>query len=194
MFKKPDDESGTTFGQQPVAISPAQAKAAARPSEPKPRSMPRPMSTSISDPSNVGATIISADLTIIGDVISKGKVTLDGDIQGDMHCASLVVGENGDINGGIVANEVVVLGRVIGAIRGDKVMLQSTAHVEGDIFHQGIGIEMGAVFDGTLRRTENPTAAMATPEEVKARMKGKAPANVQGQKTVAAPSAQKSSS
>lgn len=193
MFKKPDN-SGDPMGQPPQAPSPAQAKAAARPSESKPRNMPRPMSTSIPDPSNIGATIISADLTIIGDVISKGKVTLDGDIQGDMHCASLVVGENGDINGGIVANEVVVLGRVIGAIRGDKVMLQSTAHVEGDIFHQGIGIEMGAVFDGTLRRTENPTAAMATPDEVKARMKGKAPTSVQSGKPAVATSAQKTSS
>ena len=192
MFKKPDEESGTILGQPARAPSPAQA--AARPSEPKSRSMPRPMSTSIPDPSNVGATIISADLTIIGDVISKGKVTLDGDIQGDMHCASLVVGENGDIKGAIVANEVVVLGRVIGSIHGDKVRLQSTANVQADIFHQGIGIEMGAVFDGTLRRTENPTAAMATPDEVKARMKGKAPTNGQSGKTAVAISSQRSSS
>lgn len=193
MFKKPDN-SGGPMGQPPQAPSPAQAKAAARPTESKPRNMPRPMSTSIPDPSNVGATIISADLTIIGDVISKGKVTLDGDIQGDMHCASLVVGENGDIKGAIVANEVVVLGRVIGSIHGDKVRLQSTANVQADIFHQGIGIEMGAVFDGTLRRTENPTAAMATPDEVKARMKGKAPTNGQSGKTAVAISSQRSSS
>jgi len=143
MFRKPDDESSATFGQPLRALSPAQAKEAARPSEPKPRNMHRPMSTSIPDPSNVGATIISADLTIIGDVISKGKVTLDGNIQGDMRCASLVVGENGDINGAIVANEVVVFGRVMGSIHGDKVRLQSIANVQADIFHQGIGIEMG---------------------------------------------------
>ncbi len=103
-------------------------------------------------------TIISADLNIIGNVHSKGKVTVDGRIQGDMHCASLVVGENGEVDGGIVANEVVVFGRVTGAIRGEKVMLHKTAHVEGDIFHKEIGIEMGTVFDGTLQRSDDPTA------------------------------------
>ena len=193
MFKKPDN-SGGPMGQPPQAPSPAQAKAAARPTESKPRNMPRPMSTSIPDPSNVGATIISADLTIIGDVISKGKVTLDGDIQGDMHCASLVVGENGDIKGGIIANEVTVLGRVFGSIRGNKVMLQSTSHVEGDIFHQGIGIEMGTVFDGTLKRTENPTAGMATPDDVKAGRETKSSTNGQSGKSSGTTSPQKSSS
>ncbi len=109
-------------------------------------------------------TIISSDLTIIGNVVSKGQVTLDGTIQGDMHCASLVVGENGEIDGGIIANEVVVHGRVTGAIRGDRVMLQKTAHVEGDIFHQEIGIEMGTLFDGTLKRTDKPTTMVQQPQ------------------------------
>ena len=77
-------------------------------------------STMRSEPLGAG-TIISSDLTIIGNVVSKGQVTLDGTIQGDMHCASLVVGENGEIDGGIIANEVVVHGRVTGAIRGDRV-------------------------------------------------------------------------
>jgi cytoskeletal protein CcmA (bactofilin family) len=111
-----------------------------------------------------GGTIISLDLTIIGNVVSKGQVTLDGTIQGDMHCASLVVGENGEIDGGIIANEVVVHGRVTGAIRGDRVMLQKTAHVEGDIFHQEIGIEMGTLFDGTLKRTDKPTTMVQQPQ------------------------------
>ncbi len=32
-----------------------------------------------------------------------------------------------------------------------SVMLHSTAFVEGDIFHQGIGIEMGTHYDGRLK-------------------------------------------
>ena len=138
--------------------------------------------------------MISADLTIIGNVYTQGKVILDGDIQGDLHCESLVVGENGDIKGGIIANEVTVLGRVFGSIRGNKVMLQSTSHVEGDIFHQGIGIEMGTVFDGTLKRTENPTAGMATPDDVKAGRETKPSPNGQSGNSSGATSSPKSSS
>ncbi len=182
MFKKPEDERGPTFGQAPKTLSPAQAKAAHSGPRPNLQPISRPLPSSIQDSADVGATIISADLTIIGNVYTKGKVILDGDIAGDMHCESLVVGENGDIRGGIIANEVTVLGRVIGSIRGNKVMLQSTSHVEGDIFHQGIGIEMGTVFDGSLKRIENPTDGMLSPDEVKSGMKGKAAGSVPGAK------------
>lgn len=104
----------------------------------------------------MGETIISTDLTIIGNVTSKGNVKLDGKIRGDIHCASLVVSESGDIDGGIIANnEVIVLGKVVGTIRGKRVMLHATARVEGDIYHQGIGIEMGTRYDGSLRWTED---------------------------------------
>ena len=194
MFKKPDDEVAPTFAQPPKALSPAQAKASQSSLEPKPQTLSRPMPSSIQDLSDVDATMISADLTIIGNVYTKGKVVLDGDIDGDMHCKSLVVRENGHIKGGIIANEVTVLGRVIGSIRGNKVMLQSTSHVEGDIFHQGIGIEMGTIFDGTLRRIENPTAGMATPDDVKAGRETKPSTNVQSGNSSGATSSPKRSS
>ncbi|MGI9386504.1 MAG: bactofilin family protein [Methyloligellaceae bacterium] len=177
MFKKPDEKSDTTIGVAPKSLSPAQAKAAQSRSTPKPSTLTPAVQPPVQDTANAGATMISADLTIIGNVYTKGRVILDGDIEGDMHCESLVVGENGDIRGGIIANEVTVLGRVMGSIRGNKVMLQSTSHVEGDIFHQGIGIEMGTVFDGSLKRTDNPTAGMSTPDDVKNRMKAKSSAS-----------------
>ena len=102
---------------------------------------------------------ISNDLTIIGNVTSTGSVRLDGEVEGNIYCTSLIVTENGRVHGGIVANqEVTVLGRVNGTIRGRRVMLQASAQVEGDIFHQGIGIEMGTRYDGTLRWTEDTNA------------------------------------
>ncbi len=108
---------------------------------------------------SVGDSNISSDLTIIGDVSSRGSVTLDGVIEGNIYCTSLIVTANGRVNGGIVANqEVVVQGKVKGTIRGRRVMLQSSAKVEGDIFHQGIGIEMGTRYDGSLRWTEDEHA------------------------------------
>jgi hypothetical protein len=77
-----------------------------------------------------------------------------------IYCTSLVVTRNGSVNGGIIANQevTVLLGKVFGTIRGRRVMLQSSAKVEGDIFHQGTGIEMGTRYDGTLRWTEDQHA------------------------------------
>lgn len=103
-------------------------------------------------------SVIGADLTIMGNAVSKGEVQVDGEIQGDIHCASLLVGENAKVTGGIVAEDVIVRGRVAGSIRGMRVTLQSSSHVEGDIYHQSLAIEQGAFFEGKSRRAEDPIA------------------------------------
>ena len=96
-------------------------------------------------------TVISNDLTIHGNVTSEGIVRLEGTIIGDMNCSSLVVEDAGAISGNISAEEVNVHGRVEGTVHGKNVMLHSSAFVEGDIYHQGIGIEMGTQYDGRLK-------------------------------------------
>lgn len=101
--------------------------------------------------SGVKETVISSDLIIQGSVSSKGTVRLQGTILGDMHCSSLIVEEDGSITGNISAEKVNVHGRVEGTVRGTNVMLHSSAFVEGDIYHQGIGIEMGTHYDGRLQ-------------------------------------------
>lgn len=96
-------------------------------------------------------TVIGDDLTIIGNVISKGVVRLEGVITGDMTCASFVVEKGGVVKGNISAGEVHVHGRIEGEVHCQTIKLHSTAIVEGDIFHKGIGVEMGAQYDGRLK-------------------------------------------
>ena len=107
-------------------------------------------------------SIIGEDLTITGNVTSKGEIQVDGEIQGDIHCGSLLLGDKSQVIGGVIAEDVVVRGRVVGSIRGVRVTLQAQSHVEGDIFHQSLAIEQGAYFEGKSRRTDDPL------EEVKA--------------------------
>jgi len=111
-------------------------------------------------------SVIGSDLVIIGNLESKGEVTVEGQIQGDIHCAMLVVGEAAHVTGGISAEEVIVRGTVQGSIRGNKVTLQSSAHVEGDVFHKALAIEQGAFFEGKSRRAEDPLAVAVRPEGV----------------------------
>ena len=102
-------------------------------------------------PGTARETVISNDLTIHGNVTSEGIVRLEGTIIGDMNCSSLVVENDGAISGNISAEQVKVHGRVEGTVHGKNVILHSTAFVEGDIYHQGIGIEMGTHYDGRLK-------------------------------------------
>lgn len=124
---------------------------------------PSPFPRSAGDGEPLGiqpvVTLIREDLTIVGKLTSKGKVILEGTIEGDLRCSSLVVGEKGHIAGRIVADEVSVHGRAQGSIYGKSVELFASAEVQGDIFHHGIGMERGTRYDGTLKYVDDPVAA-----------------------------------
>lgn len=108
-------------------------------------------------------SVIGPDLTINGNLISKGEVQVDGIVEGDIHGSHVVVGESATISGSIFADEVVIRGHVVGSVRSKRVMLQSTSQVEGDIFHQSLSIEQGALFEGKSRRTADDPRAAAAP-------------------------------
>ena len=142
-FKKSEPEAPKPPTMPPMNI-PA---AGARPAVPAPRGGER------SAPS-----VIGPDLTVTGNLVSKGEVQVDGEIQGDINATYIVVGERARITGGIIAEEVVVRGHVMGSIRGKRVMLQASSHVEGDVYHQSLAIEQGAFFEGKSRRSDDPLA------------------------------------
>ena len=104
----------------------------------------------------VGPSVIGRDLIITGNLVSKGEVRVEGTIQGDVHCNSLVIGDNAHVNGGIAAQEVLVRGKVTGSIRATTISLASSSHVEGDVLHKALAIEQGAFFEGKSRRSEDP--------------------------------------
>jgi cytoskeletal protein CcmA (bactofilin family) len=101
-------------------------------------------------------SILSSDLTIVGNLKTTGDIQVEGTVEGDIRAHLLTVGEGATIKGEIVADDVVVNGRVVGRLRGLKVRLTSTARVEGDIIHKTIAIESGAHFEGSVQRAEDP--------------------------------------
>ena len=102
------------------------------------------------------ASILSADLTITGDLKTTGDVNIEGTVEGDIRAHLLTVGEGATVKGECIADDVVVNGRVVGRVRGLKLRLTATARVEGDIIHKTIAIESGAHFEGSVQRQEDP--------------------------------------
>ena len=82
-------------------------------------------------------TVIAKGLKIVGSVTAEGLVEVNGQIARGAH-----------VTGTVVAERVVVDGKVEGPIQGGEVFLKSQAHVVGDIHHQSLAIESGAFFDG----------------------------------------------
>ncbi|MEL6373066.1 MAG: polymer-forming cytoskeletal protein [Pseudomonadota bacterium] len=164
MFtKKPEKDVGSP--DVPMAAPAAAPMASVPPKPPAPQPIQaRPAPTGMRPGEKTAPSVIGSDLVIMGNLVSKGEVQVDGEVQGDLHCTHIVVGERARITGGVVADDVVVRGHVMGSIRGMRVTLQSSSHVEGDIYHQSLAIEQGAYFEGKSRRAEDPTAGIKTPE------------------------------
>ena len=88
------------------------------------------------DSTPLSVSTIGEDLTITGNVTSKGEIHLNGQVQGDVRCIALVLGENAQLEGSVIAEDVMVRGRLIGSVRALRVTLQSKSHVEGNLFHK----------------------------------------------------------
>jgi len=92
--------------------------------------------------------VIGKELKIVGSVTAKGLVWVYGEIDGELHCTSLVIDRDAHICGTVTGERIVVDGKVEGPIQGGKVVLKSRAQVVGDIHHQSLAIESGAFLDG----------------------------------------------
>jgi len=102
------------------------------------------------------ASVLSSDLLITGNLKTTGDIQIEGQVDGDIRAHLLTVGEGATVKGEVVADDVVVNGRIVGRVRGLKVRLTSTARVEGDIIHKTIAIESGAHFEGSVQRQDDP--------------------------------------
>ena len=109
------------------------------------------------------ASLISADLHIVGNIKTTGDIQVEGTVEGDIRAHLLTIGESATINGEVIADDVIVNGRIVGRVRGLKVRLTATARVEGDIIHKTIAIESGAHFEGSVQRQEDPLTKASRP-------------------------------
>jgi cytoskeletal protein CcmA (bactofilin family) len=115
-------------------------------------------------------TVIAKGLKIVGTVTAEGLVEVNGQVDGELHCTSLVISRGAQVSGTIAAGRVVVDGRVEGPIQGGDVILKSQAHVIGDIHHQSLSIESGAFFDGrSVHARANGQAERAEADRVEKR-------------------------
>ena len=101
-------------------------------------------------------SIISAGTRISGDLTSEGEIQVDGEVDGDIRCHTLVVGETGNVTGEVLADIARIHGAITGLVRAKTVMLARTARMQGDIYHEALSIESGAYVHGRCNRAEDP--------------------------------------
>ena len=122
---------------------------------PRPQT-PAPAQTSSSPASKSQPSFIAKDLKIVGNLNTTDSIIIEGKVEGDLSARSIALKETAEFEGHIRVEEAVVDGSLKGEIRGKKIRLNKTARVMGDIIHGNIAIEAGAIFEGHVKRTEDP--------------------------------------
>lgn len=113
-----------------------------------------------------GASSLIAKGTKVNGQISGGtELVIDGELDGEIHSDHLVtIGPGGRVKGKITARAARVQGRVVGDVRGtERVELEATATLEGDISAPRVTIAEGAFFKGTVEMTGGPSSS-SSPE------------------------------
>jgi len=112
-----------------------------------------------SKPMSSTFSVIGADITIKGDVSATADLHIDGRVEGDIQCASLVQGEASHIQGKIEAESARLAGLVRGSITARELVVLKTARIEGDVHYEALTIEQGAVVEGHFGTRKKAAAA-----------------------------------
>ena len=130
-------------------------------------------------------SVIGADITITGNIEASVDLHIEGRVNGDVRCATLILGENSAVNGSIYADRVRVSGSVDGAIETKDLAIEATARVTGDITYDRLRVANGGVVEGQMRRkaVEEP-AVDSKLKLVEPKKDTKAPADTQAEVVV----------
>jgi cytoskeletal protein CcmA (bactofilin family) len=99
-----------------------------------------------------GYSLLDAQLVVTGDLDTGGSLRIDGKLDGSVRRADTVVlGVGAAMSGDVHAREVVIGGTITGNVHAtERVELQATAIVTGDILTQTILVQEGGVVNGRV--------------------------------------------
>ncbi|HEX8667890.1 MAG TPA: polymer-forming cytoskeletal protein [Allosphingosinicella sp.] len=101
-------------------------------------------------------SVIGANISITGNIEAMGDANLadlqlEGQVKGDVRCATLILTGSSVVTGNIQADRVRVSGIVEGDIQTADLAVEGTGRVHGDVVYERIRIAAGAVVHGTMK-------------------------------------------
>ena len=105
-------------------------------------------------------TLIGRHAEFEGNLRLNESVRIDGKVLGNVQCVSdqpvsVVVGATGEVAGDVIAQRVIVAGRVSGNIHAlDRIELHAGCFVQGDLKYVSIAVEHGARVQGLLLQVD----------------------------------------
>ncbi|MDB5697761.1 MAG: cell shape determination protein CcmA [Alphaproteobacteria bacterium] len=106
-------------------------------------------------------SVIGADIVVTGSIEASVDLHIDGRVEGDVRCKTLILGEASAITGNVFADRVRAAGIVTGSIETNDLAIEASARVSGDVLYERIRITNGAQIDGNLK-CKTSAAALKT--------------------------------
>ncbi len=111
-----------------------------------------------------GFSVLAGDVVIRGDIKAAADLHIDGRVEGDVTCATLVQGADSVIEGSVTAESARLSGRVDGSITARELVVLASARISGDVAYETLTIEQGGQVDGKLcHRAPGTPIAEAAP-------------------------------
>ena len=99
--------------------------------------------------------MIGEGVIITGTIKANSKVTIQGTVDGDIECNSIIISKSGNVKGKIKTDTITVEGKAEGEINADDVLnIKSTGHVSGKVFYGEIHIEEGGKISGEINHRD----------------------------------------
>lgn len=108
-------------------------------------------------------SVIGPDITITGNVKATSELHIEGRIEGDVDCGSLVQGAESQIFGSVTAEGARLAGAIEGTVRVKQLTVEASARITGDVEYENITIENGGHIDGRLKHMSAAAATASAP-------------------------------
>lgn len=96
-------------------------------------------------------SVLGPDVIVTGNVTATADLHIDGRVDGDVNCGSLVQGSESRIAGNVRAESARLAGAVEGTVSVRQLTVERAARITGDVEYENIAIENGASIDGRLK-------------------------------------------
>lgn len=97
-------------------------------------------------------TVIGPDIKIIGNLEASGDLKIEGNVEGDVRCRRLIVGDGGTIRGSVFSEAARISGAINGSIEAAGLAIEATGVVTGEATYGRLKITTGGVIEGKIKR------------------------------------------
>lgn len=108
------------------------------------------------------ASLIGPDIVITGNIEAKSDLYIEGKVEGDVRCSTLILGEQGAITGSVHAERVRVVGAIEGSVETNDLAVEATGRLNGDVSYERLRIVNGGVIEGSMKHRAAPGGGQDT--------------------------------